>query len=74
MPGDSGPKLAADVRKILPDLRVLFISGYTADELEANGIPNPGDKLLGKPFSREQIGRRIREILSEAPGAIPWGS
>jgi len=69
MPGDSGPKLAEDVARDRPGLRVLFISGYTADELEAHGIAEPGAQLLEKPFTREQIGRRIRDILSAAAPA-----
>ena len=64
MPGDSGPKLAAEVVKTRPDLRVLYISGYTADELQAHGLAHPGAMLLGKPFTRDQLGRKIRESLA----------
>ncbi len=64
MPGDSGPKLAAELVKARPGLRVLYISGYTADELEAHGLAHPGALLLEKPFTRKQIGQRLREVLA----------
>ena len=64
MPGDSGPKLAAELVKTRTSLRVLYISGYTAGELEAHGLAHPGATVLEKPFTREQIGRRIREVLA----------
>jgi PAS domain S-box-containing protein len=68
MPGDSGPKLAAELLKARPDLRVLYISGYTAGELVAQGLGHPGNLLLEKPFRREELGRRIREILGDPAG------
>jgi PAS domain S-box-containing protein len=64
MPGDSGPKLAADLVGTRAGLRVLYISGYTADELVSHGLAHSGALLLEKPFTREQIGRRIREVLT----------
>ena len=64
MPGDSGPKLAAELVKTRSGLRVIYISGYTADELVSNGLAHPGALLLEKPFTREQIGQRIREVLA----------
>jgi FixJ family two-component response regulator len=63
MPGDSGPKLAAELVRTRPELRVLYISGYTADELEAHGLAHPGALLLEKPFTRKQFGQRLREVL-----------
>ena len=63
MPGDSGPKLAAELVKARPSLRVLYISGYTANELVAHGFAHPGALLLEKPFTREQLGRSLREVM-----------
>jgi PAS domain S-box-containing protein len=64
MPGDSGPKLAAELVKTRTGLRVIYISGYTADELVSNGLAHSGALLLEKPFTREQIGERIRQVLA----------
>ena len=63
MPGDSGPKLAAELVQARPGLRVLYISGYTANELEAHGLAHPGAQLLEKPFTREQLGCSLREVM-----------
>ncbi len=70
MPGDSGPKLALELLKARPGLRVLYISGYTAGELVDHGLNQPGHFLLEKPFRSDQLGRRVREVLgSPAPSA-----
>ena len=70
MPGDSGPKLATELLKTRPGLRVLYLSGYTAGELVDHGLDQPGHLLLRKPFRSEQLGRRIREVLkTPAPSA-----
>ncbi|TFG91482.1 MAG: response regulator [Myxococcales bacterium] len=59
MPGLSGPELAQRLRERSPALRVLFVSGYAADE----GERMQGYPLLGKPFSRRALLVRLREIL-----------
>jgi two-component system cell cycle sensor histidine kinase/response regulator CckA len=58
MPKMSGPQLAEQLGGTLPGLRVLYISGYT-DELPLRG----GSSLLQKPFTAEQLGSRIRDVL-----------
>jgi two-component system cell cycle sensor histidine kinase/response regulator CckA len=61
MPKASGPVVAARLKELLPSLRVLFISGYSKDMLSAY------DASLGptlpKPFTVEQIGKKVRELL-----------
>lgn len=63
MPKTSGPDFAARIAEIIPDIKVLYISGYPAERIARHGIVNPGIHLLQKPFSRLQLARRIREIL-----------
>jgi CheY-like chemotaxis protein len=63
MPGDSGPVLAAEVLRARPGVRVLYISGYTADELKSHGLTNPGVAILEKPYTMEQIGQSVWELL-----------
>ena len=63
MPGESGPKLAARVVQKRPGLKVLYVSGYTANAIVHHGLVDPGIVLLQKPFSREGLGRKVREIL-----------
>lgn len=68
MPGRSGPALATTLVRERPDLRVLFMSGYTGNELEAHGIKRQGARLLIKPFSVEQLKSKIRQALAGPPG------
>ncbi|MEE4361040.1 MAG: PAS domain S-box protein [Pseudomonadales bacterium] len=58
-----GPEVARRVLACRPDTRVLYISGYPADELEAGALPGACGSLLTKPFSREELARRVREAL-----------
>jgi len=65
MPGQSGPLLAADVVRDRPQIRVLFMSGYTGDELRAEGLSRAGGQLLIKPFTAEDLISRVRQALAE---------
>ena len=70
MPGDSGPALAAELVKAQPALRVLYMSGYTANELGPHGLARPDAPLLRKPFTIAQLTQRLRSILAGPPGQI----
>ncbi|HJV48994.1 MAG TPA: ATP-binding protein [Geothrix sp.] len=70
MPGESGPALAADLVRTHPDLRVLYISGYTADELGPHGLARPDAPLLRKPFTIAQLTERLREVAEGPAGRI----
>ncbi len=63
MPGLSGPAFAEELLKIMPDIPVLFISGYTDSSFEPAIKRIPGAELLQKPFVPIQLAGRIREIL-----------
>ena len=66
MPGPvSSTELAALAQRALPRLSVLFTSGYTRNALSTDGRLDPGIKLLSKPYRREQLAVRIREVLAE---------
>ncbi|HEY4301071.1 MAG TPA: ATP-binding protein [Candidatus Didemnitutus sp.] len=67
MPGDSGPVLAADVMRERPGLKVLFMSGYTGDELHSEELTRAGGQLLIKPFNAASLIDRINTMLVEAP-------
>jgi len=71
MPGMNGPELAERIRAKRPGLRVLFISGYTGDELSRrNGDSAPG-KLLAKPFTHDELLSSVRRVLDSTEGAVP---
>jgi two-component system cell cycle sensor histidine kinase/response regulator CckA len=65
MPGQSGLDLAAAVRLINRQVRVLFMSGYTAAALDHRGTIGQGDRLLEKPFTPAGLGRAVRRALDE---------
>ena len=60
MPGRSGPALATEVRRFVPGVRVLLISGHPGDALVEVA---PGDGFLGKPFTADALLDRVRALL-----------
>ena len=78
MPGMSGIELVRQLAPSRPDLRVLFLSGYTDELVTRQGMLQPGRGFLQKPFTPDTLLRKVREILdvgeraqnqSAAPGA-----
>jgi two-component system cell cycle sensor histidine kinase/response regulator CckA len=65
MPGQSGPALATDLVRQRPQLRVLFMSGYTGDELRTEELARAGGQLLCKPFSVAELMAKVRQVLAE---------
>ena len=63
MPGMSGRALADALAISHPDTRVLFMSGYTHGEIEKQGVIDAGVAILHKPFTREELIRRVEETL-----------
>ncbi|MBH1943634.1 response regulator [Erythrobacter sp. YJ-T3-07] len=67
MPGMDGPAMARAIRKLKPDLPILFMSGY-AEETLRNEISIDNMYFIAKPFSVEQISRKVGEVLGAASG------
>jgi two-component system cell cycle sensor histidine kinase/response regulator CckA len=65
MPEMGGKELAERLRAHRPGLKVLFMSGYTEKVIAAGGIMPPNTGFVEKPFTVEQLMRRLREILDE---------
>jgi len=63
MSGMSGPALAGRLSVVRPDLKVLYMSGYTADALGHQGILDAGIALLQKPFTPSSLLDKVREVL-----------
>jgi nitrogen-specific signal transduction histidine kinase len=64
MPGGmTGAELAQAARERWPALRMMFTSGYTNAALFDNGLLSPDDVILTKPYRREELARRVREVL-----------
>lgn len=65
MPGPlHSTELANRATELQPHIRVLFASGFVDERLLANGTLPPGVMLLGKPYSKEDLARKIRAMLS----------
>lgn len=67
MPALNGRELVARVRGVRPDLRVLYISGYTANVLGAELLAS--EQLLPKPFSRPELLERVAALARPGPGS-----
>ena len=63
MPRMSGPDLAARLRARDPGIRILYVSGYTADQLRSQTDLGADATLLPKPFTSDGLLRKVREIL-----------
>jgi two-component system, cell cycle sensor histidine kinase and response regulator CckA len=63
LPGASGPKLADRLAITRPQMKVLFVSGYTADALVHGDLHRSDFAFLSKPFSLNTLAREIRTIL-----------
>jgi len=75
LPGTSGVRFAEKLRASQRDLRVLYVSGYTADALVLHGGRDAGFAFISKPYTLNALGRRIREVLETVPiGAQRVGS
>jgi two-component system cell cycle sensor histidine kinase/response regulator CckA len=64
MPGMNGGELARRLLVIRPGMRVVFMSGYSDEAIDTNGILTPGAIFLQKPFTVEELTCRLREALT----------
>ena len=69
MPEMDGAELARELRAGRPDMKVLFISGYTKDVMVQRGVLDEGVRLLTKPFGLEALAQAVRQILDGVPEA-----
>ena len=67
MPEMSGPAVAARLATSRPDMKVLYMSGYTDNAIVQHGILEPGIEYIQKPLVPDVLARRIREVL-DGPG------
>jgi PAS domain S-box-containing protein len=66
MPQMDGPELAQRLRNLRPDVRVLYVSGYSPGIVADHGVLEHGGTFLQKPFSAEALETKVRETL-DAP-------
>ncbi|MCG3212578.1 MAG: Sensor histidine kinase RcsC [Anaerolineae bacterium] len=64
MPGMNGRQLYTELVQQHPELRVLFMSGYTDNVIVHHGALDPGVAFLAKPFSMHNLLQKVREVLA----------
>jgi PAS domain S-box-containing protein len=69
MPGMSGRQLADEARRLLPDLKVLYMTGYSRNAVVHQGRLDEGVDLLQKPVSQAELAHRIRMVLDRPKGS-----
>jgi CheY-like chemotaxis protein len=72
MPQGNGRELAERLRALRPEIRVLYMSGYTDDGVVRRAGVTPGSELLEKPFTPDGLARKVRQVLDRArePGHV----
>ena len=63
MPEMNGRQLADRVAEIRPEIKVLFMTGFTRNAVVHNGLLDPGVRLIGKPFSIAELATSVRAAL-----------
>jgi signal transduction histidine kinase len=63
MPDVNGRQLAEEALRRLPGIKVLYTTGYTPNAIVHNGVVDPGVQLISKPFTLEQLARKVHAVL-----------
>jgi signal transduction histidine kinase/CheY-like chemotaxis protein len=64
MPGMSGRDLSSRIMGLRPDLPIIFMSGYTDEDVIRRGLMERGGRFIQKPFSPEALARQVRQALT----------
>jgi PAS domain S-box-containing protein len=70
MPGMNGRELAQRISEIRPNVKILYMSGYTENVIGRNGTLDAGVRLLQKPFSLRDLKSKVREVLDTIPPEV----
>jgi two-component system cell cycle sensor histidine kinase/response regulator CckA len=71
MPEMNGRDLAKTVLSLSPHVKRLFTSGYTANVIAHHGVLEEGVHFIQKPFSAQELARKVREALDDLDQALP---
>ncbi len=67
MPGMNGRELAQRIAEIRPNVKILYMSGYTENVIGHDGMLDAGIRLLQKPFNLRDLKSKVREVLDATP-------
>jgi DNA-binding NtrC family response regulator len=65
MPGLDGRALGDTIARCWPRIRVLYMSGFAFHRMVSEGALDPTQPFIQKPFTSEQLGRRMREVMAD---------
>jgi PAS domain S-box-containing protein len=65
MPDMNGRELAEKLKRMYPEIKILFMSGYTANVIAHHGVLDEGVNFIQKPFTRNELREKMREILND---------
>jgi YesN/AraC family two-component response regulator len=65
MPDMNGRQLAERLKRLHPEMKVLYLSGYSGDAVVRHGVLEAEDAFLQKPFSATAVAYRVREVLDQ---------
>src|SRR3989337_2981858 len=74
MPGMNGRQLAEHLASRYQEMRVIYTSGYTDNVVVSHGVLQPGTAFIEKPFMREALLTKIREVLDRGRFPLSSGS
>ena len=63
MPKKDGKAAYEEIKKIRPEIKAIFLSGYTTDIIDRKGVLEQGINLIQKPVSPNDLLRKVREVL-----------
>lgn len=70
-PGMSGPMIVDQITALNPEIKVLFMSGYDGTQVVQRYVVEKGYSLLVKPFTMEQLERKVEDVLAGRRTAAP---
>ena len=65
MPHMNGHELAAKLSGVRPEMKILYVSGYSDNDIGNHGFLDPRLKLLQKPFTPQTLARKIHDVIHE---------
>jgi PAS domain S-box-containing protein len=70
MPRKNGKEAYLEIKKLKPETKAIFMSGYTGDILSRKGISRVGIPMISKPIVIERLLKEIRDVLDKAPSQL----
>jgi len=71
MPGMSGSELGKLLKPLYPDIKTLYMSGYTDNAIVRHGVLEKGVNYIQKPFTMEGLAKKVREVLDKDSDSHP---